>query len=69
MKNHIQVEEQELPPLFPSHAEPVNVLRINQGIGMGASDRTPQSLLVKGPSKFCISTILLNKCDSTHPFE
>lgn len=34
-KLYMQVEEQELPPLFPSDTEPVSDLRMNQGIEMG----------------------------------
>lgn len=65
----IQVDEQGLPSLFPSHAEPVSDLNTHQGIGVGGSANMPQSLLVNIPDKFCISTTLLYTCDLTHPFK
>lgn len=62
-KDYIQVDEQGLPPLYPSDTKPVNDLRINQGTKMSGSDSMPPSFLVKTLYKFCISTILC-KCNT-----
>ena len=51
------------------HIKPVNDLRTHQGIELSGSDSVPQRFLVEVPYTFCISTILLYKCDLTHPFK